>query len=242
LSNEKSERPVIYCGGGIISANASQELVEFAEDIGRHNAVDKVFGACFLAGRDPAGVFIVPGQDFDRPVGPAGHVRRGGDDPLDERMPDDVAPGELDDGNPLDISQGGVGLEAGSIAPDGGDGELLACEEVADRTVQLRGRAFDLEPVPPLGVPDVADGDVVVLAPEERHVRTPGLAEHRARDRLTVTDRDLPVLDAHHLPVPRIARDIARGPHPGCGAQLRIIRMRDGRQFTGCLLWLGQRL
>jgi len=28
---EKAERPVIYCGGGIISANASAELVEFAE-------------------------------------------------------------------------------------------------------------------------------------------------------------------------------------------------------------------
>ena len=28
---EKSERPVIYCGGGIISANASPELIEFAE-------------------------------------------------------------------------------------------------------------------------------------------------------------------------------------------------------------------
>ena len=28
---EKSERPVIYCGGGIISANASAELVAFAE-------------------------------------------------------------------------------------------------------------------------------------------------------------------------------------------------------------------
>jgi acetolactate synthase-1/2/3 large subunit len=27
----KSERPVIYCGGGIISANASKELIEFAE-------------------------------------------------------------------------------------------------------------------------------------------------------------------------------------------------------------------
>ena len=27
----KSERPVIYCGGGIISANASAELIEFAE-------------------------------------------------------------------------------------------------------------------------------------------------------------------------------------------------------------------
>jgi acetolactate synthase-1/2/3 large subunit len=28
---EKSERPVIYCGGGILSANASAELVKFAE-------------------------------------------------------------------------------------------------------------------------------------------------------------------------------------------------------------------
>jgi acetolactate synthase-1/2/3 large subunit len=28
---EKSERPVIYCGGGIISSNASKELIEFAE-------------------------------------------------------------------------------------------------------------------------------------------------------------------------------------------------------------------
>jgi acetolactate synthase-1/2/3 large subunit len=28
---EKSERPVIYCGGGIISANARKELIEFAE-------------------------------------------------------------------------------------------------------------------------------------------------------------------------------------------------------------------
>src|SRR5438552_12475021 len=28
---EKSERPVLYCGGGIISANASEELREFAE-------------------------------------------------------------------------------------------------------------------------------------------------------------------------------------------------------------------
>ena len=43
--------------GGVHAAALWQngELVEFAEDIGRHNAVDKVFGACFLAGRDPAG-------------------------------------------------------------------------------------------------------------------------------------------------------------------------------------------
>ena len=28
---EKAERPVLYCGGGIITANASRELVQFAE-------------------------------------------------------------------------------------------------------------------------------------------------------------------------------------------------------------------
>src|SRR5258708_15890428 len=31
---EKSERPVIYAGGGIISSNAGKELVEFAEKTG----------------------------------------------------------------------------------------------------------------------------------------------------------------------------------------------------------------
>ena len=47
--------------GGVHAAALTdgQQLLHHAEDIGRHNAVDKVIGACILAGRDPTDLILL---------------------------------------------------------------------------------------------------------------------------------------------------------------------------------------
>jgi FdhD protein len=47
--------------GGIHAAALTdgRQLLHHAEDIGRHNAVDKVIGACILAGRDPGDLILL---------------------------------------------------------------------------------------------------------------------------------------------------------------------------------------
>jgi len=48
----QSRSPIYRATGGVHSAAATQDgkFIAFAEDIGRHNAIDKVIGACALAG------------------------------------------------------------------------------------------------------------------------------------------------------------------------------------------------
>src|SRR5437660_989823 len=65
---------------------------------------------------------------------------------------------------------GGLFLEAVDIAIDGGDGQHLAALPVAHHAVAPLDVALDVELVPLLGVADVVDRHVVVLAPEERHL------------------------------------------------------------------------
>ncbi len=62
LFKEMFHRGVLYWQtGGIHSAALTDgtTLLEHAEDIGRHNAVDKVVGGALLRGRDPAGLGLL---------------------------------------------------------------------------------------------------------------------------------------------------------------------------------------
>ena len=59
-------------------------------------------------------------------------------------------------------------LEALEVAIDGSDGERAAVAHIAHDAVALRDVAVDCYLVPPFGVSDVVDRNVVVLAPEER--------------------------------------------------------------------------
>src|SRR4029077_21031626 len=72
--------------------------------------------------------------------------------------------------------------------------------------------------VPGLGVADIIDRHVVMLAPEERH-RREGLAsaQHAERGGLALALGDHPMLDADGAAGVRIgpARDVARGEDPG---------------------------
>src|SRR6185369_10641299 len=61
------------------------------------------------------------------------------------------------------------GLEVRPVAADRGDGQPPPLVGEADRRIVRVERAVDAYVVPVLGVADVADGHVVVLAPEERH-------------------------------------------------------------------------
>ena len=62
LMKELNERSVLYRKSGSVhgAALAEKEGIRFfCEDIGRHNAVDKVFGAAFLQGFSPAGKVLL---------------------------------------------------------------------------------------------------------------------------------------------------------------------------------------
>src|SRR5438067_1197566 len=75
-------------------------------------------------------------------------------------------------------------------------------------------RAMDIDAIPGLGVADVVDRDVVVLAPEEGHrVESLAASQHVAGRRLALPFGDHPVLHANAVAGVRIgpSRDIAGG-------------------------------
>jgi hypothetical protein len=105
------------------------------------------------------------------------------------------------------------------------DRERLPAAEITDRAIALLEVAYHPDLVPLLGMTDVVDRDVVVLAPEEGHVGK-GLApaENVACRPLALSLRDDPVLDANGAAMPDvgIAGDVARGEDAG-GAGLEVL-------------------
>src|SRR5581483_4706227 len=68
------------------------------------------------------------------------------------------------------VFQPSLGVQALGVAEDGRQRHQLGAGEEAHRAVARLGVAVELDAVPTGAVPDVVDADVVVLAPEERHV------------------------------------------------------------------------
>src|SRR5262249_33136787 len=104
--------------------------------------------------------------------------------------------------------------EAIDVAEDRGHREHLAVTTVAYQAVARFDVALDVEIVPRLGVPDVVDRHVVVLAPEERNLgKSLLLAENVARCRLTLPLGHDPMLDPQVLAGMGIGppRDVAGG-------------------------------
>ena len=87
-----------------------------------------------------------------------------------------------------------------TVAEDRGHRQHLAITTIAHQAVARFDVAFNVEIVPFLGMPDVIDRHVVVLAPEERNLGKPlPLAEHVARRRLALALGDHLVLDPEIL-------------------------------------------
>src|SRR5205085_9977067 len=106
------------------------------------------------------------------------------------------------------------GPQARLIARDGGDSELLAVAQIADRAVAGVQAAVDRDVGPARRVAHVRDREVVLLGPEERYgVEALGPAEQVARGRLALAFGHHPVLDADALARQRIgpACDVAGG-------------------------------
>jgi FdhD protein len=62
LMKELNQRSILYRKSGSVHGAAladKKQILAFCEDIGRHNAVDKVFGASFLQGFSPAGKILL---------------------------------------------------------------------------------------------------------------------------------------------------------------------------------------
>src|SRR6185503_7213063 len=79
------------------------------------------------------------------------------------------------------------GFEALPVAEDRRNGEDLAAAPIAQDAVLVRNVALDRDVVPFLRMPDIADRNVVVLAPEKRHgVIRQAHAEHVERAGLTL--------------------------------------------------------
>src|SRR5688500_77801 len=99
-----------------------------------------------------------------------------------------------------------LGFETLPIARNGGHSQCAAGTLVGHRTVTFGAeRAIDGDAVPVLGVTDIADGDVVVLAPEERHRREPPFsAQDVLRRHLALAFGHHKVLDANPIASERI--------------------------------------
>ena len=116
--------------------------------------------------------------------------------------------------------QSGLGYQVVVVSVHAGDGEGLTLRTEGDRGWPLPWRASHVDPVPLLGVAGVADGDVIVLAPEEWDcVEAFALAEDVAGGRLSLALREDPVLDAYASSGVRVgpASDIPRGVDPRRG-------------------------
>src|SRR6201995_4075731 len=87
-------------------------------------------------------------------------------------------------------------LQAGDVTIDRGDRQHAALALVAQQAVPLHDVAVDIDLVPGLGVADIIDRHVVMLAPEERHrVERLARAQHVARRGLALAFRHHPMLD-----------------------------------------------
>src|SRR5690242_19312668 len=96
-------------------------------------------------------------------------------------------------------------LQALSVAENRRNREPPVPHQVRDGTVVCFKVAVNLHAVPPFGVSDVVNSDVVMLAPEERHrVEHLAVSEHVARRGLSLTLGDHPMLDANSLSSMRI--------------------------------------
>src|SRR5215470_19857672 len=89
-------------------------------------------------------------------------------------------------------------LQVLNIAVDRGDGEHTPVAPVAQQAILRRDIAFDCQCVPRLGMPDIVDRDVIVLAPEERYGRKLlPISEYVERRGLTLPLGDDPMFDAN---------------------------------------------
>src|SRR5262249_11428814 len=116
-------------------------------------------------------------------------------------------------------------LEAFAIAEDSRHGKPASAAQICDGAIVIVERAVDLHVVPPIGVADIVDRDVVVLPPEERYgLETLATAEDIASGRLPLPLGDDPMLDANVVAGVRIgpSRDIAGGEDPG-SARLEVL-------------------
>src|ERR1700730_15782293 len=87
-------------------------------------------------------------------------------------------------------------LKACKVAIDRSDGEYAALQLVFQQAIPVRDVAFDGYLVPPLGMTDIIDRHIVVLAPEERYrVEDLSLSQHIARSGLALAFRHHPMLD-----------------------------------------------
>ena len=101
-----------------------------------------------------------------------------------------------------------------AVARERGERQLPSAEDIGHRAVAGLEGSIDLDRVPALGVADVPDLDVVVLAPEKRNrIEALAAAEDVTRRRLALALSDDPVLDADSRARVRIRppRDVASG-------------------------------
>src|SRR5262249_50385144 len=121
-----------------------------------------------------------------------------------------------------------LGFETRCVAVNRGDGEDTAAAPVGHRRVLRAEAAVDFDGVPLLGVPDIVDAHVVVLAPEERDgVEALAQAEHVLCGNLTLALGHTPVLDANAVAGMRVGppRDVTRREHAGnAGLQILVDR------------------
>src|ERR1700730_5606748 len=109
-------------------------------------------------------------------------------------------------------------VKAVVVAEDRRHRQGLLAPAIAHDRVAGGDVAVDVDPVPGRGVDDIVDGDVVVLAPEERHGGEPlAAAEHVARGDLALALGHDPMLDAHGFATAssRPAGDVAGGEDAG---------------------------
>jgi hypothetical protein len=106
-----------------------------------------------------------------------------------------------------------LGLKAFDVPEDGCGSQHASVALEAQEAVPCGNVAVDLDLVPSLGMADVIDRDVVMLAPEERHgSKFLALAEHVQCRGAPLSFRNHPMLDPNVLAAVRIgpSRNVAR--------------------------------
>src|SRR5262249_7155501 len=116
-------------------------------------------------------------------------------------------------------------LEALAITKHARDRQHAATARVTHDAIALLDASIDLDAVPTFRMPDVVDGDVVVLGPKDRHVgERRAIADDRARDRLALSPGHNPVLDPDEPAAARV------GPTGGIADRVDAFRRRLERR------------